>query len=922
MGIRARTVAQGEASVDAHVMAFHMTDSYIPASIMVALDGGWFKRVETTARTLPALLTMPAKHAKLILLNKKRRTLSMAAEEDANAQQTAHPAPETTSEERPSPEIDAQALFLIERAPDAALIVDAEGLCLYANQAFVHLLGYDDREELAGSPLSTLVHERDLERVGNRLRDAVSPKPVRPGEAEQGAYEFRGIVKGGGIIYLEGSDAPASFRGRPAALCFVRNITRRKEAEKTMRQFNAELEERLGEAFVRLDVTNRLLDREIADRKNAEAALKASEARYRAIVQDQSELVCRFLPDTTLTFVNDAFCRFFGGAQDGLVGLSFVPLLSKRTASEMTGLDPAGFMLMAPTWSAETLVRRHDGRKRWLQWTGRAILDHAGKPVEFQGVGRDITEAKAAEEQRKATEAALRESEEKFRVLAENAAAGIVIYRNNRLLYTNPAMSSITGYTRDELAKMTVLDAVYPDLREEARRWSRAVARGEKAPPKGGSKIATKSGEDRWVDVTMGNVVIDSRPASIGTLIDVTTRKTMEDALRQRVDDIGKLYEASRILLQHMEMEKLYGEICRIGVERFGLRMAWVGRLEEGIRVRPVAFYRNFNGSSSRDPFGDAAPITKGPVRRAVVSMLPSVTNAIRSDRHFAPWRKETLAAGYRSFAAFPLIYGEAPFGVVAGYAQEEESFTEDRLRLYQSFANLAANAVSNASLLSSISGQRDQLRAMSSRLSEAGEKEKRQLSQELHDRVGQNLTALSINLNILGSQHPKKGPESARFDDCLALLNDMTDSIRNVMSQLRPALLDEYGLLAALREHCARFSRRFGIEVEVQGDESGTGLAPHAETAMFRIAQEALNNVAKHAHAGKAAVKVTCDDRMVRMVISDDGDGFAMDAVTTSTRRGWGLTTMTERAEAVGGSCTVESMPGYGTLVTVEVLR
>jgi signal transduction histidine kinase len=315
--------------------------------------------------------------------------------------------------------------------------------------------------------------------------------------------------------------------------------------------------------------------------------------------------------------------------------------------------------------------------------------------------------------------------------------------------------------------------------------------------------------------------------------------------------------------------------------------------------------------------------MTRGSVKQAVVSMQPSVTNSIKSDRGFVPWRKATLERGCRSFAAFPLIYDEEVFGVVAGYSQDEGHFTEERLRLYQSFTNLAANAVANARLLSSLSRQRDEIRAMASRLADVEESERKQLARELHDRVGQNLTALSINLNILGSRSKGRRPKDPRIDDCLSLLRDMTDSIRNVMGQLRPALLDEYGLLAALREYCGRFSRRFGIEVEVQGDGSGTGLPSASETAMFRIAQEALNNIAKHARAGRVRVTVTGDGKAVRMVVSDDGDGFVVDgAFDPASRRGWGITTMTERAEAIGGFCRIDSAPGKGTVVTVEVPR
>jgi PAS domain S-box-containing protein len=828
---------------------------------------------------------------------------------------------ETRSPQTPeiSPEAEERHLSLIECAADGVVMVE-NGVHVYANRRFLDMFGYDDQAQVVGKPLAALVHPEDLERISNYISRS------RKGEAASQVYEFRGIRRDGSIIYLEGSDTGIAFHGRTAAMCFVRDITHRKETEDAIRRLNSELESRIQEGTARLESTNRLLELEIAERKSVEAALRAQEARYRAIVQDQSELVCRFLPDMTLTFVNDAFCRFFGAAHDALVGHSLNPLMSGKTEAEITGLDPAGFVPRTSTWSAETAVTRQDGQKRWLQWTGRAIQDSDGRALEFQGVGRDITEAKLAEGKRKVTEAALRESEEKFRVLAENTAAGIVIYRNNRFLYVNPAMSSITGFSREELTKMTVLETVNPDLREEAWKWSRAITRGEPVSTRGESMPLTKSGENRWVDVTMGNVIVDNQPASISTLIDVTERKIVENALRQRIKDIEELYEASQILLQHIGLEKIYLETCRIGVERFNLRMAWVGLVEKGVlAVKPVAFYGcEADGAFSSIPLTDESkPVTKGPVKHAVISMQPTVTNSIKSERRFEPWRKTTLERGYRSCAVFPLIYDNKVFGVVAGYAENEGHFTDDRLHLYQSFANLAANAIADARLLSSLSRQRDEIRAMASRLADVEETERKQLARELHDRVGQNLTALSINLNILQGQFDPAIPPGSRLDDCLLLLNEMSDTIRNVMGQLRPSLLDEYGLLAALREHCNRFSKRFGIDVEVQGDEGSTGLSAQSETNMFRIAQEALNNIAKHARADKVIVTLKCDVSVVRMAIADNGDGFAVESLDNQcSKRGWGLTTMAERAEAIGGLFRIESMEGHGTLVTVEVQR
>jgi PAS domain S-box-containing protein len=827
------------------------------------------------------------------------------------------------------PDADEQFLTIIDQASDGVVMVE-NGLHLYANRRLVEIFGYDRQDEIVGTPLTSLIHPEDVDMIAgylDRRRHRKQLSGARPGMVKPRVYEFRGIAKTGKTIYLEGSDTGIAFRGRSVTLCFVRDVTLRKESEEEALRKNSELSEQVREGGVRLDRAYKLLEQEVAERKSAEAALRASEARYRAIVDDQAELVCRFLPDTTITFANDAFCRFFDATPESLMGQSFVPLMTDRGEGRQKAIAGDALIPKTPAWSGETPVMRADGQKRWLQWAGRAILDGDGVPIEFQGVGRDITEARLAEEQRRATEAALRESEEKFRVLAENTAAGIVIYRNNRILYTNPAMSTMTGFSPEEFAGMTVLDTVHPGVREEARQWSRNIAKGQWVTTKVETKPLTKDGVDCWADATVGRVVIDDQPALMATLIDVTARKTGENALRQKAEDIEKLYDTSRDLLQHVEMGRIYGEICRVGVERFSFRMVWVGLFDrrDG-SVVPVAFF----GSDPEDSFlveedGHATwcvtqHVAGGPIGRAVRSSQPSVSNDIEKDHFFSPWRKVSLEKGCRSAAAFPLINDEEVFGVIVGYSSSPGHFTDERVHLYQSFANLAANAIANTRLLNSLSRQRDEIRKMTSRLADVEETERRQLARELHDRVGQNLTALSINLNILRNMSSGDAQADSRLDDCLGLLNNMTDSIRNVMGQLRPTLLDEYGLVAALREYCSGFSRRFGLDVDVQGDGSSTGLLPVSETALFRIAQEALNNIAKHAHARRVTISVSRLKNGVRMAIADDGVGFSVGkSENGGCRKGWGLRTMAERADAIGGTCHIES-DERGTLVSVEV--
>jgi signal transduction histidine kinase len=218
-----------------------------------------------------------------------------------------------------------------------------------------------------------------------------------------------------------------------------------------------------------------------------------------------------------------------------------------------------------------------------------------------------------------------------------------------------------------------------------------------------------------------------------------------------------------------------------------------------------------------------------------------------------------------------------------------------------------------------------EQLQALSRRLVEVQEIERRRLSSELHDRVGQNLTALSINLDILKTRMPASADEevASRLDDSQHLLGATADTIDNVMSELRPPMLDDYGLHAALDWHARDFTKRTGVEVNVRGDERGERPLPEIEITLFRIAQEALNNVAKHAHARHVAIVLEFRPGECIMSVADDGRGFPPARPAGNNRRqGVGMVTMRERAQAVGGSFEVRPAPGGGTQIIVRVPR
>jgi PAS domain S-box-containing protein len=217
-----------------------------------------------------------------------------------------------------------------------------------------------------------------------------------------------------------------------------------------------------------------------------------------------------------------------------------------------------------------------------------------------------------------------------------------------------------------------------------------------------------------------------------------------------------------------------------------------------------------------------------------------------------------------------------------------------------------------------------EQLQAISQRVVEIQETERRNLSAELHDRLGQDLTAINLNLHLVKDQlsagsRTKVGP---RLDDSIALVERTVEVVRDVAGTLRPLVLDDYGLAATLKAYGEQFAARSGIGVTVTAKRPVPRLQQDAEMALFRIGQEALTNVLKHAKAATVRLTLAVDAQSVSLTIADDGCGFDAQSALDHRTHGLGLLIMQERLRAVGGSLRIESQPGAGTSVVAKVRR
>lgn len=213
-------------------------------------------------------------------------------------------------------------------------------------------------------------------------------------------------------------------------------------------------------------------------------------------------------------------------------------------------------------------------------------------------------------------------------------------------------------------------------------------------------------------------------------------------------------------------------------------------------------------------------------------------------------------------------------------------------------------------------------LRTMSRRLVDAQEKERRRLSAELHDRIGQDLAAANLDLHLIKDQLPPamRARVGARLDDAIERLEATAECVRDVAGALRPPALDAYGLAVSLRTCAEQFAARSTVRVRVDAHVTGARDDAAVETALYRVCQEALTNVMRHADARAVRIALERGAAGICLSIADDGRGFEADEAGVAEHERLGILGMRERMLAVGGELLVDSASGRGTRVVARV--
>jgi signal transduction histidine kinase len=318
------------------------------------------------------------------------------------------------------------------------------------------------------------------------------------------------------------------------------------------------------------------------------------------------------------------------------------------------------------------------------------------------------------------------------------------------------------------------------------------------------------------------------------------------------------------------------------------------------------------------------------------VSAYPATAGALRERepvvvyaRAFQDGQQEHRLQLYHAMAGIPLIVKGRVIGLAEVYLSEQgQSFELRDLRLLQSLANQVAVAIDNARLFSAAQANEAAMRDLSLRLINVQEQERRYIAQELHDELGQILTATKIDIDLARRRISRLeigdlAPAQSRLDEASALTDEMLTRVRAMTVELRPTLLDDMGIVSTLRWHLGRFAARTGVQAQLDAFELPTRLQAEIETTIYRVVQEALTNVARHAQASQVRVRLAWQGDVVITSIEDNGRGFDVRAWfqrSGEQQQTLGIIGIRERVMLLGGRADIKSQAGKGTRIEIEL--
>jgi PAS domain S-box-containing protein len=640
--------------------------------------------------------------------------------------------------------------------------------------------------------------------------------------------------------------------------------------------------------------------RDITERRRAEARLRESEGRFRLLAEKTNDLVCLHDLDGRYVYVTPSSKRLLGYEPEELLGIDPYALFHPDDARRIRSEAHDG-LRQGRSASITYRIRKKDGEYTWFETLTEPILDEEGNVVRLQSSSRDVSDRRRAEE-------ALRQSEQLYRSVVERSVENIFIVDagTKRILEANVALQRSLGLTADELQDMTLYDIVAHDSSSVDENTRRILER--KHYSVGERKYRRKDGSLIDVEVNVSLVPYGGKKAMCIVAHDVTQRNRSEEELRHSLSVLLALREAGQVLGSTLQSEEIVSRLLQIMRGVAGLTAAVIGRTQGDETLR---IWRS-DGLESLWPRIRYTPEARAARQEALDHQTQRL---VRLQNPGYPGN-DTLVALY-----LPLHIKNRIVGVLEAYGSESLA-QSDTAEVLSSLASQAASALENAQLYEELADRERALQDLIGKLFGAQEEERRRVAYEVHDGLAQVAAAAHQHLQSFARRYPPE-TEVARKDlqRILKLVRGTVSDARLIIANLRPTTLDDLGLVSTISLEVDRL-REEGYQVEYETDLGEERFPETLEIPLYRIIQEALTNMRKHAGARRVRVELRRVNGEVRLLVSDDGKGFDPAAAPLESGPGErvGLVGMHERVGALGGTLEIDSRPGAGTSLAAAI--
>ncbi|WP_376791758.1 GAF domain-containing protein [Thermoflexus sp.] len=521
----------------------------------------------------------------------------------------------------------------------------------------------------------------------------------------------------------------------------------------------------------------------------------------------------------------------------------------------------------------------------------------------------------------------LQESEAGYRNLltaASTVGEGIALIgeegaEEGRLVFVNEAFARLLGFQPEDLVGLNVASVLPPASLEIAHQLWRAIREGRTGHPVE-LPVVDRDGRRHVLETTGTRIYYQGRWVLAWFARDISERKAREEELRRRNRELTALNAVAAAVSEPLPSARLLERILQQVLSALELRIGWIFLLDESGLPRLVAYH----GLSSGEGEGIQGWFTFPDCRcgQVLVDGQPVIVDA--SESRCAVRRMRTaLQHPLSCHVAVPIPMRGRIRGVLAVAAEDPRIFDQAEMTLLMTVGQQIGVALENARLWEELQ-QKERIRGeLLTRLMRTQEEERLRVARELHDGIGQSLSALVFGLNTISVALHQAPEEVPRLLNRLKVsVSDTIKELQDMIYDLRPTLLDDLGLIQALRWYARERLESRGIRVIYEIPDSIPRLPSEIETALFRIGQEAITNICKHAEATEVGIRLWVEKGWAVMEITDNGVGFCWSELRAGEgpRRGWGLLGMQERAILLGGELRIDTAPGQGTRLYVRL--